>query len=68
VRIRVAATNGDAYVARILPVATSWTTISFTFDVLVDDPGAVLGIDLGRSTATTWIDAVVLKPGIEPPP
>jgi hypothetical protein len=62
-RIRLAATNGDAYVARILPVSTSWTTISFTFDVLVDDSAAVFGIDLGRSTATTWIDAVALTPG-----
>jgi hypothetical protein len=62
-RVRLAATNGDAYVARILPVGTSWTTISFTFDVLVDDSAAVLGIDLGRSTATTWVDAVALTPG-----
>lgn len=60
VRIRLAATNGDAYVARVFPVGTTWTTISFTFDVLVDDPAAELGIDLGRSPATTWIDAVAV--------
>lgn len=62
-RVRLAATNGDAYVARILPVGPSWTSLSFSFDVLVDDSNAVLGIDLGRSTATTWIDAVGLSPG-----
>lgn len=63
VRVRLAATNGDAYVARILPVGTTWTTISFTFDVLVDDPAAVFGIDLGRSTSSTWIDGVAVTPG-----
>lgn len=62
-RIRLSATNGDAYVARIFPVGTTWGSISFTFDVLVDDSNAVLGIDLGRSTETTWLDAVALTPG-----
>ena len=63
VRIRLAGTNGDAYVARIFPVGTMWTTITFTFDALVDDPAAEIGIDLGRSGATTWIDAVALTSG-----
>jgi hypothetical protein len=63
VRIRLAGTNGDAYIARIFPVGTTWTTISFTFDALVDDPAAEIGIDLGRSVATTWIDAVALTSG-----
>jgi hypothetical protein len=63
VRIRLAGTNGDAYVARIFPVGTTWTTIAFTFDALVDDPAAEIGIDLGRSVATTWIDAVTLTSG-----
>jgi hypothetical protein len=62
-RIRLAATNGDTYVARILPVTTAWATITFTYDSLVDDPAAVFGIDLGRSSATTWIDAVSLSAG-----
>lgn len=62
VRIRLAGTNGDAYVARIFPVSTGWTTIAFTFDVLVDDVAAELVVDLGRAAATTWIDAVALTP------
>ena len=61
-RIRLSATNGDTYVARVLPVTTTWTTVSFTFDALVDDPAAELGIDLGRSDATVWIDGVALSP------
>ena len=63
VRIRLAAANGDAYVARIAAVGTTWSQIAFTFDVLVDDPQAQLAIDLGRSAATTWIDAVAVDPG-----
>jgi carbohydrate binding protein with CBM4/9 domain len=63
VRIRLAGKSGDAYVARIFPVGTTWTTISFTFDALVDDPAAEIGIDLGRSVATTWIDGVTLASG-----
>jgi hypothetical protein len=63
VRVRLAAATGDAYVARIAAVGTSWSRIAFTFDVLVDDPQAELAIDLGRSTATTWIDAVAVDPG-----
>ena len=63
VRIRLAGTNGDAYVARIFPVGTTWTTLTFTFDALVDDPAAEIGVDLGRSVATTWIDAVALTSG-----
>ncbi len=62
-RVRLAATNGDTYVARILPVTTAWASVSFSFNVLVDDATAVLGIDLGQSTATTWIDDVVLTEG-----
>jgi hypothetical protein len=62
VGVRLSATNGDAYVARVLPVTTTWTTVSFTFDALADDPAAELGIDLGRSAATVWIDGVALSP------
>jgi hypothetical protein len=62
-RVRVAAANGDTYVARILPVTTSWVSLSFAFNVLVDDATAVFGIDLGQSTATTWIDSVALTEG-----
>ena len=62
-RVRLAATNGDAYVARILPVTTAWASVSFPFNILVNDSSAVLSIDLGQSTATTWIDAVALTEG-----
>jgi hypothetical protein len=62
VRVRLSATNGDTYVARILPATTTWSTVSFSFDSLVDDPAAELGIDLGQSAATTWIDGVSVTP------
>ena len=58
VRLRVASASGATYGTRLVTIGTSWTIIEFEFGAFVENPAAVLEIDLGRSAPTTWIDAV----------
>jgi hypothetical protein len=62
IRIRIASTGGASYLARLAPVGAAWSQQVYTFFAPVSDANAVLEIDLGRSTATTWIDAVSFRP------
>jgi hypothetical protein len=66
VRVRVASSDGDAYLTRIALAGPSWMVSSFTFLAPASDDQAVIQIDLGRSDVTTWIDDVVLGPSLEP--
>jgi hypothetical protein len=66
VRVRVASSDGSAYLTRIALAGPTWIVSSFTFLAPARDDQAVIQIDLGRSDATTWIDDVVLGPSIEP--
>jgi hypothetical protein len=61
VRIRVASSSGATYGTRVVTVGSVWTVVEFEFSSFVEDPSAVIEIDLGRSATTTWIDAVRLK-------
>ena len=61
VRIRVASSSGATYGTRVVTVGPVWTVVEFEFSSFVEDPSAVIEIDLGRSAATTWIDAVRLR-------
>lgn len=63
VRIRIASPDGASYLTRVAPVTSAWSTQSFVFIAPVSDSRATLEIDLGRSTVTTWIDGVSLRPG-----
>jgi carbohydrate binding protein with CBM4/9 domain len=58
VRIRVASSSGATYGTRVVTVGPVWTLVEFEFSSFVEDPSAVIEIDLGRSATTTWIDAV----------
>jgi hypothetical protein len=53
---------GGSYVTRTEIATSEWTPLSFSFPTPVTDPNAVLEIQLGRSTATTWIDTVSFRP------
>lgn len=61
VRLQVTTAAGQGYMSRILEATTTWTTLTFQLDSLVDDPSAELTIDLGQSTATVWVDAVGVR-------
>lgn len=58
VRVRVANSSGATYGTRLVTIGTVWSVVEFDFGSFVEDPAAVIEIDLGRSTATTWIDDV----------
>jgi hypothetical protein len=62
IRIRVMPAFGGSYVTRTEIATSEWTPLSFSFPTPVTDPNAVLEIQLGRSTATTWIDTVSFRP------
>jgi hypothetical protein len=57
VRIRVASSSGETYGTRLVTVGPTWMVVEFEFGSFLGDPAAVIDIDLGRSAATTWIDA-----------
>ena len=59
--LRVASTDGVTYGARIVVATAAWTIYELQFSAPIGDPSAVLEIELGRSTATTWIDDVSLR-------
>ena len=61
VRIRVASVSGATYGTRLLTVGSTWTIVEFEFGSFVEDPAAVIAIDLGRSATTTWVDAVQIR-------
>ncbi len=61
VRVRLTDGAGLTTSARVFPVGTSWTVISFEVSQLVSDPAVELGLDVGRSGATVWFDNVVVR-------
>ena len=66
VRLRVASRVGAAYLTRIATASSAWARHSLTFTAPASDDDAVLEVDLGRSTATVWIDAVSFRSEIAP--
>jgi hypothetical protein len=62
IRIKVMPAFGGSYQTRDFDVTTAWTPVSFTFFATDFDPAAAFEIQLGRSTATTWIDTVSFRP------
>jgi hypothetical protein len=63
VRIRLTGQGGLTYAARVYPVGTAWSVVTFDVDQLVTDPNAQLAIDLGRETPTIWVDNVAIREG-----
>lgn len=63
VRVRVASASGATYGTRLVTIGSAWTVIEFEFGSFVQDPAAVINIDLGRSPVTTWVDAVQITEG-----
>jgi hypothetical protein len=63
VRVRVASAAGATYGTRLVTVGPVWTIVEFEFGSFVQDPAAVINIDLGRSAITTWVDAVQISDG-----
>jgi len=58
VRVRVASASGETYGTRVVTIGPVWQTVEFEFGSFVEDPSAVVAVDLGRSAVTTWVDAV----------
>jgi hypothetical protein len=63
VRVRVTSASGATYGTRLVTVGPVWTVVEFEFGSFVQDPAAVVNIDLGRSAITTWVDAVQITDG-----
>jgi hypothetical protein len=62
--IRVAVRNsaGTTYGGRVFAVTPTWTALELRFTALTSDPAGTLEVDLGRSTATVWLDAISVTP------
>ncbi|HET7030623.1 MAG TPA: hypothetical protein VFI34_08935 [Candidatus Limnocylindrales bacterium] len=58
VRIRIASAAGDSYGTRLYTIGPDWQVLTLDVTVFATDPAAALEIDLGRSSATTWLDDV----------
>ena len=58
VRIRVASASGETYGTRVVTIGPAWQVVEFEFGSFVEDPSAIVAVDLGRSAVTTWVDAV----------
>jgi hypothetical protein len=63
VRVRVTSASGATYGTRLVTVGPAWSVVEFEFGSFVQDPAAVVNIDLGRSAITTWVDAVQITDG-----
>jgi len=61
VSIRVASADGVTYGSRIVVATPGWALYELQFGAPIGDPAAVVSIELGRSTVTTWIDDVSLR-------
>lgn len=66
VRIRVVSLDGSTYGTRLVTVDPTWSVVEFEFGAFVDDPAALVEIDLGRSAVTTWVDAVEITASSAP--
>jgi hypothetical protein len=62
IRVKVLPAFGGSYQVRDIDATPVWTPVLFSFFATDTDPNAVLEIQLGRSTATTWIDTVSFRP------
>jgi hypothetical protein len=62
VRIRVSAPGDATLATRLVIAGTAWAETTFEFTALVTTTEAIVAIDLGRSTVTTWVDEVSLTP------
>ncbi len=58
--VRVVTSAGLTYGTRLFEAGPTWTTVTFDFTPLTSAPIASFEVDLGRSTATTWLDAAYL--------
>ncbi len=56
VQVRIVGSAGETYGTRLFTVGTEWQLLAFGFVSLVSDPGAAFEVDLGRSSATAWLD------------
>jgi hypothetical protein len=58
--VRVVSPAGLTYGTRLFEAGPAWTTVTFDFIPLTSAPIATFEVDLGRSAATTWLDAAYL--------
>ncbi len=65
VLLRVVSVDGVTYGARVVIATGDWIVHELAFSAPIGDPSAIVSIELGRSTTTTWIDDVSLRETIE---
>jgi hypothetical protein len=63
-QIRVAVNNSAdwTYGERVFDIGPSWTALEFELTAIADDDSASLEVGLGRSSATVWLDGIVVAP------
>ncbi len=67
VLLRVMSVDGVTYGARIVVATEAWAVYELEFSAPIGDPAALVSIELGRSTASTWIDDVSLREAVALP-
>jgi hypothetical protein len=60
IRVAVRSSTGATYGGRVFAIGSTWTALEFAFTALTADDSATLEVDLGRSTATVWLDAITV--------
>jgi hypothetical protein len=62
VRVAVGNSAGWTYAERLFDIGTAWTVLQFEFSAITGDESATLEVDLGRSNAAVWLDAITVAP------
>jgi hypothetical protein len=62
IRIGVTSVAGGTYASTLAVVGTGWSALALEFLAIAGDDEAIVTIDLGRDTATTWLDDVSFGP------
>jgi hypothetical protein len=62
IRVAVGNSAGWTYAERVFDLGPGWTALEFEFSAITGDDSATLEVDLGRSSATVWLDAIVVAP------
>ena len=62
IRVAVGNSAGWTYAERLFDIGPGWSGLAFEFSAIAGDDYATLEVDVGRSSATVWLDAIVAAP------
>jgi hypothetical protein len=60
IRIRLSTELGEVIASRVLPVTTTWTTVSFQVTPIGSFQDVTLLIEIGASSQRIWLDDIGL--------